>query len=158
MTDRETMRKEVERQGLKIAHDPDALEIVSGAFAQVKQVFPDELKRTPITSLMVYDMAQQTEGPGVRADGIVFYKKIGDGRYLYAVAISTQAIYRGIDYVYFLFLHELAHVFVHETQERDGEQQSHSTLYEAMLNELINLFNRQTGANLSNDYALYGKD
>lgn len=158
MNDKKIIEAEARKQGLKTCDDPDALRIVKSAFAQVKLVFPDELKRTPITSLMVYDMAQQTEGPGVRADGIVFYKKMDDGRYLYAVAISTQAIYRGIDYVYFLFLHELAHVFVHETQERDGEKQSHSTLYEAMLNELLYEFNRQTGADLSNDYALYGKD
>lgn len=155
MTDREIMRKEVERQGLRIAHDPDTLEIVKSAFANVAAIFPDELRRYPVCDLLVYRQEDQEPGNHFRlTDGICFYHVV-NGRWLFAVAVATEALQWGVDYLHFLLLHELAHAFVGETQYRDAGPLPHDELFTAMLDQLLQEFNRQTGSSLKNDYYDY---
>ncbi len=151
MTDREIMQREVERQGLKIAHDPDALEIAMSAFANVAAIFPDELRRHPVCDLLVYRQEDQELGHFRLSDGVCFYHVV-NGRWLFAVAVACEALHWGYDYLHFLILHELAHAFVGETQYRDAGPLPHDELFTGMLDQLLQEFNRQTGSSLKNDY------
>ena len=91
------------------------------------------------------------------SDGICFYgRNDKEEKTLFAIAIASNALQHGLSYLHFLLLHELTHALVQGVQEKGPGSLPHDELFEAQLNELIDEFNRQMGADLSNDYSQYG--
>lgn len=146
MTDRETMRKEVERQGLKIAHDPDAQQIVESSFAHIVDTLHDALEDCPICAVYTYRKADQDDGsPFRQADGVCFVHRAKDGgSILYSVAIASETILQGRGYLEFVLLHELSHALTEPVQDH-GDVLPHDAVFEAELDQLLTVYEARTG-------------
>ncbi len=117
----------------------------------VREVFPELTNRVSVFYL--FDMKNQRPNTSFcHSDGVLTLKHLNSGDVYCTIGIATQTINRGVAYCTMVLLHELAHSLVLE-----GEEDTHSERFYEVLNFLIDVFNRETGATLENDYN-QGKD
>lgn len=152
--DGETLLSYMVETGFVPLNDADALSIVESAFDAVKTVFPDEVRKLPFLCLAVYDMDMQPQKSDFYgADAMAYFHTNDAGKRLYCIAVSLQGIRDSSSFLYFLLLHELAHLMIADKTE--NHELPHSELFEAVLNELIDRFNDEMGTDLKNDYSEY---
>lgn len=152
------MRKEMKRQGFVFGSDKDAIAILRSAFFHVAFVLRDELASVPIVILAVYDTEDQTATEAQIADAIIYYTATTDGKKkLFGLAVSYNAICMGLDYCYFVIMHELAHSLVSMKTNPEDVYMPHDPVFETTLNQLLDRFNKATGRHIKNDYSGYGQ-
>lgn len=138
---RDRVLRWIQSQGAVFYYDPDKHERLKSYLSKMPWVFP--LFQLGVYALYVYRQEDQPVELK-NCDAICWDDVTTDGiGTLHAIGISTTALDRGPEYTQFVFLHELTHV------THGGE---HTAEFHAALDELIDLYNRETGAVLANDY------
>lgn len=140
----------IQREGVVMSWDPSAREKAARYLLPVFHAMEDVILSLPLVSVYLYRQADQPPGlrtdsgaPMSSVDGIQWTDATPDRGKLYAIGVSVEAVDSGPDYLQFLFLHELTHIF------SGGE---HSPKFHRQLDALIAKFNRQTGSHIVNDY------
>ena len=155
LKDHEYMRRFIEGEGVKLSFDPDALMILKRASLIVFNALRVEIGEVSLCLIGVYDMGEQTPGSDTwSADGVTYYTQAPDGRTIYGVLLSTQAIMMGADYLLMVLIHELEHI---RCRGDYRPNRWHTERFENQLNDLLRVFQDRTGMRLVNDYAGYGE-
>lgn len=139
----------IRRQGVTMCADSAKKDQVAEYLLPVFQAMEDIIRPLPLVAVYLYRQEDQppglmtTDGKPMReVDGISWKDVTTDKGELYAIGLSLEAIGRGPEYLRFLFLHELAHIF-------GGVD--HSWRFHRQLDRLIAEFNQRTGGNIVND-------
>lgn len=140
MTDSEQVMEWAKTQGAVVCNDPKERQRLLDSIVPVAAVFPDLVKQ--VSATYAYRMAEQRK-KAAGADGMSWRDVTGKKGTLYAIGVSVEALDSGPEYSQFVFLHELAHIV---TDER------HTTAFHDKLNEMIDTYNKATGANIVNDF------
>lgn len=140
MTDSEQVMEWAKSQGAVVCNDPKERQRLLDYIVPVAAVFPDMVKQ--VNATYVYRMEEQKK-KAAGADGMSWKDVAGQKGTLYAIGISVEALDGGPDYAAFVFMHELAHVVTGE---------GHTSAFHDKLNEMIDIYNKATGANIVNDF------
>lgn len=140
MTDSEQVIEWAKTQGAVVCNDPKERQRLLDYIVPVAAVFPDLVKQ--VSATYAYRMEEQRK-KAAGADGMSWRDVTGQKGTLYAIGVSVEAMDSGMEYAQFVFMHELAHIV---TDER------HTTAFHDKLNEMIDTYNKATGANIVNDF------
>ena len=140
MTDSEQVMEWAKTQGAVICDDPKEQQRLMEYIVPVAAVFPDLVKQ--VSATYAYRMEEQRK-KAAGADGMSWRDVTGQKGTLYAIGVSVEAMDSGMEYAQFVFMHELAHVVTGE---------GHTTAFHDKLNEMIDIYNEATGANIVNDF------
>ena len=135
-------------QGYKLCFDPGQYRIIEKALKDVFRILHEEIERTPLVLLFLYDMDEQPTKELRSCDGRSNVTTTPEGKQYGAIGLSTQAIEEGTDYLQFLFIHELTHLMLPAECDHDED-------YHSVLNYLLDKFNKASGKQLVNDYCGY---
>lgn len=131
----------IQKEGAVFCEDPTAKDRLAKAIVPVAMLFPDLVGQ--LATIYLYNMGEQGNVELRASDGMSWkYCDEETGNISYAIGISIEALEAGAEYVQFLLLHELAHI-VTDTD--------HTTAFHNRLNEMIQIFNAETGATITND-------
>ena len=131
----------IQSQGAVFCDDPIAKDRLANAIVPVAMLFPDLVGQ--LTTVYLYKMDKQGNAELRASDGMSWkYCDKKTGKVSYAIGISVEGLEFGVEYVQFLLLHELAHV---------ATDSDHTTAFHDQLNKMIQKFNAETGATITND-------
>ena len=142
--DRKKIITALQKEGFRPCADAAAKQILFNALALACMVFFERVINSPLYCVGVYHISEQKE-PYSGADALI----LSDDRRISSIFISSEALKNGLTFTVFLLLHEFAHLFCKES--------GHSAVFEALLDELLTEFERQTTFHLDNDYLGYGQ-
>lgn len=131
----------IQEEGAVFCNDPIAKDRLATAIVPVAMLFPDLVAK--LATIYLYNMGEQRNEELRQSDGMSWkYCDERTGNVSYAIGISVEGLEAGAEYVQFLLLHELAHV---------ATDSDHTTAFHYQLNEMIQKFNAETGATITND-------
>lgn len=140
----------IQRSGVVVCWDPVPRKTVAQYLLPVFQALREAIHPLPLVCIYLYRQAEQPPGlqtgsgtPMRDVDGIQWTDATLDRGKLFAIGISVEALERGQEYIQFLFMHEMAHIF------SGGE---HTEEFHQCLDGLIEQVNKYTGGYIVNDY------
>lgn len=108
----------IQRESVVMSRDPSAREKAVRYLLPVFQALEDVIRPLPLVAVYAYRQADQppslrtdSGAPMSSVDGIQWTDVTPDRSELYAIDLSVEAVDMGPDYLQFLFLHELTHIF-----------------------------------------------
>lgn len=136
----------VRHKGLVMANSDDCQRQFCELYENVlKPVFLSEIVEVHLRSVFTYQQSGQKVEEFRRSDGEAFRLTSPDGKKdIGAIGLAEEVFGRGNEYIAFLFLHELAHLYLW------GE--NHTEKFHSVLDGFLIRCNAVTGWKLKNDY------